>query len=214
MGDFALCFYRDLINEVKEIVAIDMVYVTDYIFRLVYSNSTTLKLMYNLKIYHEESYRHSIRACIYSVIVSKEVISDNILNIDVCLASLLHDIGKLKIPLDILNKDGRLNEIELDIIRTHIGHSNDILLSLNYNDYIRWLVMNHHELPNATGYPRGIVNNKICTQVIAICDMFDALTSKRVYKEAFSVDNSLELIEREGFTPYLIQILAERSKKE
>lgn len=139
-------------------------------------------------------------------------------------ASALHDIGKNSIPDAILNKPGRLTEEEFEVIKTHSALGAKILLSLPFEqqesplvkvafEICRW----HHERYDGNGYPDGLKGDKIpiAAQVVALADVYDALTSERCYKKAYSHDEALRMI-FEGkcgaFNPILLQCLQEISE--
>ena len=133
-------------------------------------------------------------------------------------ASALHDIGKISIPENILNKAGALTPEEFNIIRTHPAIGASMLEGLTqYRDeplvkvaieICRW----HHERWNGEGYPDGLKGEDIpiAAQVVSLADAYDALTSKRCYKEALSHEKSLEMIrggECGSFNPLLLECL-------
>lgn len=136
----------------------------------------------------------------------------------VCIASSLHDIGKLLIPEDILTKPAALTPDEFDIVKQHTRLGAKIIsdLPIYQNETIikyaleicRW----HHERWNGEGYPDGLKGEDIpiAAQVVSLADAYDALTSKRCYKEALSHEKSLEMIrggECGSFNPLLLECL-------
>lgn len=151
----------------------------------------------------------------------------NLSNADISLismASSLHDIGKIAIPEEILNKPGKLTKEEFDTMKTHsaIGASmledidfyqDEPLVKIAY-EICRW----HHERYDGKGYPDGLKGEEIpiSAQIVSIADVYDALTSKRVYKAAFSHDKAIDMIvngECGTFNPLLIECLLEVGDK-
>lgn len=135
-------------------------------------------------------------------------------------ASALHDIGKISIPENILNKPGRLTPEEFEIIKTHSAIGAKILEDTPYHmdnalvstarDICRW----HHERWDGHGYPDGLKGDEIpiCAQVVALADVYDALVSERVYKPAYSHEKAMEMIlegECGAFNPLLMKCLVE-----
>ncbi len=132
------------------------------------------------------------------------------------IASTMHDIGKISIPDSILKKPGKLTREEFEVIKTHttVGHkifekSNLDLLKLAAN-----LAHYHHEKYDGTGYPNGLMKDDILfeARMLSIIDVFDAMTHKRVYKDAFSEAEALEYILGEKgrhFDPKLVDIFAD-----
>ncbi|MCD6191801.1 MAG: response regulator [Sulfurimonas sp.] len=137
-------------------------------------------------------------------------------------ASILHDIGKLMIPKDILTKPDNLTDEETIIIKTHAKLGGDVLKkanisfkeSFNKDSYLRTasdIAMYHHEKWDGSGYPQGLHGENIPkpARIVAIADVYDALRSKRVYKDGFTHEKAVEIImhEREkSFDPELIDI--------
>lgn len=137
-------------------------------------------------------------------------------------ASVLHDIGKISIPENILNKPGRLTPEEFDVIRTHPAIGASMLEGLTpYRkepllktaiEICRW----HHERWDGRGYPDGLLGEQIpiSAQVVALADVYDALTSDRCYKKAYSHDTAVSMIlngECGAFNPMLLDCLQEIS---
>ncbi len=140
----------------------------------------------------------------------------------ICNASALHDIGKIAIPESILNKPGRLTDEEFEIMKTHSAEGAKLLSNLPHRQneplikvayqICRW----HHERYDGRGYPDGIKGDDIpvTAQVVALADVYDALTSKRAYKDAFSHERAVEMIingECGAFNPILLECLSDLS---
>ena len=141
----------------------------------------------------------------------------------ICTASALHDIGKINIPEEILNKPGRLTAEEYAIMKTHTTIGASILGDLPVNqkeplvqaayEICRW----HHERWDGGGYPDGLKGESIpiSAQVVSLADVYDALTSERCYKKAFDHDTALRMIrngECGAFNPLLLECLVEMSE--
>ena len=135
-------------------------------------------------------------------------------------ASALHDIGKISIPESILNKPGKLTREEFSIIKTHTTIGADIINQMTTKmekpllriagEICRW----HHERWDGHGYPDGLIGEQIpiAAQVVALADVYDALTSKRCYKEAYNHETALDMIlagECGAFNPLLLKCLQE-----
>ena len=133
-------------------------------------------------------------------------------------ASALHDIGKINIPEQILNKPGRLTKEEFEIIKTHSAVGEHMLRQIPFNqneplvkvarEICRW----HHERWDGRGYPDGLKGDEIpiSAQVVSLADVYDALTSERCYKAAFDHETALNMIvngECGAFNPLLLECL-------
>jgi response regulator RpfG family c-di-GMP phosphodiesterase len=129
-------------------------------------------------------------------------------------AAPLHDIGKVAIPDSILNKPGRLTADEMDTMRTHaqsgfdlLGRSNSKMLETGAQ-----VALTHHERWDGTGYPNGLKGNEIPLfgRIVNVADVFDALMSRRVYKEPFPLDKTIQImsdLSGQAFDPALIDLL-------
>lgn len=141
---------------------------------------------------------HSYRVGKLSSILAQEFGCDENTVFMVDLAARLHDIGKIGIPDGILLKNGRLNEAEMKLMQTHAMIGSEILAQSNvpHMQMAEEIARFHHEHWNGGGYPFGIGETAIplAARITALADVFDALTHKRPYKEAWSVDSALETI--------------------
>ncbi len=129
------------------------------------------------------------------------------------LASPVHDIGKLTIPDLILNKPGRLDQEEFEVIKTHTTSGYEILKGSNKRilKTAALIALRHHERWNGTGYPDGLKQEEIHIfgRIVAICDVFDALSCERVYKKAWSIEEIEEYMKQERgeqFDPNLVDV--------
>ena len=126
-------------------------------------------------------------------------------------ASPMHDLGKIGVPDEILLKPGKLDETEWEIMKKHPEIGAEIL-SGSHSTVMQMaatIALTHQERWDGSGYPHGLKGEEIPLEgrVVAICDVFDALTSKRYYKEAFSVEKSMQIIEEasgKDFEPKLV----------
>lgn len=152
-----------------------------------------------------ETGSHLDRMSNYARLIAKEVatqysLSDEVVE-HIFLFSVLHDIGKISIPDHILLKAGKLDTGEFDVMKTHVERGREIidamlrnfgLESLQHVEVLRNLVYSHHEAVNGSGYPEGLKGDAIPIEarIIAVADVFDALTSRRPYKEAWDNDKA------------------------
>jgi len=124
--------------------------------------------------------------------------------------ALLHDLGKIGIPDDILKKPGGLDEAEFEIIKKHPMLTSEILDTLETSDHFSAIARSHHERWDGKGYPDGLNGESIplLARIVAIADAWDAMTSDRVYRDAMSERIALAIIEKEKdsgqWDPYLI----------
>lgn len=112
------------------------------------------------------------------------------------LAALLHDIGKISVPDEILNKPGQLTDAELSVIRDHAQVGYDLLKEIEFPWSVAQIVLQHHERINGSGYPFGLSGKDILpeTKILSVADVIDAMTSPRPYRQSFSLDKALNEI--------------------
>jgi putative nucleotidyltransferase with HDIG domain len=115
---------------------------------------------------------------------------------ELALSGFLHDIGKIKIPDEILNKPGRLNDQEMTIMKDHVYHGTKALIEMGLPDPIIQTIGQHHERLDGYGYPKGLRGDEITAfgRMIAIVDTYDAITADRCYKVAMSSKKALQIL--------------------
>jgi len=114
------------------------------------------------------------------------------------IAALLHDIGKISVPQEILSKPGKLTDVEFQLIKAHSQTAYDILKSVEFPWPIADIVVQHHERMNGSGYPSGIREDKLLMEarILAVADVVEAMSSHRPYRAPLGVDKALEEISR------------------
>lgn len=171
--------------------------VTNKTVDAIFNSPDSLACMVNIRAKDQYLLEHSVAVSVYITIfahhlkMSKEVVRH------LSTGAFLHDIGKIKIPDEILNKPGRLTDEEFEIMKTHANHSIDIIkntpgiskLSLD-------VAALHHEKLNGEGYPFQVKGENIHKygRMIAICDIFDALTANRCYKDGFPHSKAFSIL--------------------
>ena len=138
---------------------------------------------------------------------------------DLFLASLFHDIGKLQIPTEILEKPGKLTKEEFDIMKKHAEFSVDILRKFSLFHHILPFITYHHERYDGRGYPYGLSGEEIplISRIMAVADSFDAMTTDRVYSRAHDADYAIqELKDNKGtqFDSNVVDAFVELFEKE
>jgi putative nucleotidyltransferase with HDIG domain len=118
--------------------------------------------------------------------------------------ALVHDIGKLSVPDHILQKPGPLSDDEFEIIKRHPEWGDRMLIELGFGEEIRQLVRSHHERLDGTGYPHGTQGSllPLDVRILAVCDVYDALISRRVYRDAWSHERAVALLREESGTSF------------
>jgi putative nucleotidyltransferase with HDIG domain len=145
--------------------------------------------------------------------IAKEIAKDMGLKRDIIesvnLAGQIHDLGKIAIPAEILNKPGRINEIEFALIKTHSQMGYDILKNIDFPWPIADIVLQHHEKFNGTGYPNGIKEDQILIQarIIAVADVLEAMASHRPYRAALGIDAAFKELEQNSGTMFDAEVV-------
>ena len=145
--------------------------------------------MHDLRECDDYTYSHSVNVALYSSIIALSMGMDEKSIEEMALAGLLHDLGKMSIPDEILNKEGRLTQEEYQIMKSHARISYDYLKERwDIAPNIKVAVLFHHENVDGSGYPDGIKGDEMTmhTKIIHVADVFDALLSKRPYKKPYS----------------------------
>lgn len=162
------------------------------------------EILHNMRQFDDSTYAHCINVALITNVLARWL---NFKEEDILLATqcgLLHDIGKLKIPEAIIKKPYRLTDEEYNIIKTHPLAGYDILTGYNLNPHILNTAMMHHERFDGSGYPLRISGNKIdrFARVVSIADVYDAMTSARVYRNSLCPFMAISIMEKEGFQKY------------
>ena len=118
--------------------------------------------------------------------------------------ALVHDIGKLSVPDAILRKPGPLTDEEFEVIKQHPEWGDRMLVDLGFGEEVRHLVRSHHERLDGSGYPHGAEGSLISfdARILAVCDVYDALISTRVYRDAWTHERAVKLLRDESGTSF------------
>lgn len=153
--------------------------------------------MADLRSYDDYTYAHSVNVAVLCCVLGIGLEMSEMDLEYITTAALLHDLGKLTIPKDILNKPGRLSPEEYALIKTHPVKSYE-LLSDNYgiSAHVKQAVLLHHENYDGSGYPHGLYGDEqsIFVRVLHVCDVYDALTSNRPYKAGYCPSEAAEYL--------------------
>lgn len=148
---------------------------------------------------------------VYSKVLTDKYVKDMI------VAAPLHDIGKIHVPDNILNKPGRYEPQEFEIMKTHTSEGYNLLCQIEkktgdiaYIQVAKHMARYHHEWLNGKGYPDGLMEEDIplCARIMAVADVFDALVSKRVYKDPMPLEKAYEILRQESgshFDPVVVE---------
>ena len=209
-----ISFAKDLIHEARTGKAVpyeQAMPLVDAVIDSVTRNANALTALTNLRSYDEYTYTHSMNVSVLAVVFGRYLgFSRDQLRI-LSIGGMFHDIGKVRVPDAILNKPGRLTEEEFEAMKNHplFGFAMMETQPGIPPDVLR-IILEHHEKFNGRGYPRGMRGDEISTfgNLISVVDVYDALTTDRVYRQAIHPNKALTILFRgkeEDFRPDLAE---------
>lgn len=161
-------------------------------------------LLHCMKSIDDSVYAHSINVALISRAIGKWLkLPQSELN-ELTIAGMLHDIGKAEIPSEILNKTGKLTDEEFELIKSHALKGSKLLKKAGFNSDIQFAALQHHERSDGSGYPRGLEADEISdfASIIAIADVYDAMTSARSYRTPKCAFQVIAAFEEDGLQKY------------
>lgn len=164
--------------------------ITDSVSR----NPGALISLARLKTADDYTYMHSVAVCAMMVALAKQLGLSEEETRSAGIAGLMHDLGKAAMPMDVLNKPGKLTDAEFSIIKTHPEEGYKLLQSgTNVDPMVLDVCLYHHEKVDGSGYPKGLKGDQISlfAKMGAVCDVYDAITSNRPYKSGWDPAESL-----------------------
>lgn len=156
-------------------------------------------------LYDNYIYQHSLQVAIYSIAIAKEMHYNSVEILQIGIGAILHDIGKMMIPQEILKKPDQLTNEEYELMKLHTKYGFDVLRNLHTISLLSaHCAFQHHERLDGSGYPRGLVDFEIhpYAKIIAVADVFDAVTSNRVYRDKMLPSRGMEIIKEGSGTLY------------
>jgi len=157
-------------------------------------NPGALVSLARLKTADDYSYMHSVAVCALMVSLARQLGMDDAACREAGLAGLMHDLGKAMMPLEVLNKPGRLTEAEFAVMKTHPVRGHELLVEgRGAGPAVLEVCLHHHERPDGRGYPHGLAGDEVSllARMGAVCDVYDAITSNRPYKAGWDPAESV-----------------------
>jgi len=210
----ALDHVRGFVDDVRKGTDIDCRKATPLVenfIESVFRNETAAITLFKLRGFDEYTYTHSINVSLLAILLGKHLDLDKPTLLKLGLAGMYHDVGKARIPEAILNKPGKLTEAEFQVMKAHPLEGYKLMAKQpDLDPEILRAVVEHHERADGTGYPRALTGGAIgrFSRIIAVVDVYDALTSKRVYKDAMTPAKALGMMYQwrdKDFTPHAIE---------
>ncbi len=185
-------------------------------FSVLRQEANFIKLLSPVRTYSEYTYTHAINVAIIAMLIAETIGFDDFIVHEIGFAALLHDVGKLFVPKEILEKKGKLNDSEFSLIMEHPLRGADYLLNLDEVTPLAPIAaFEHHIKYDGKGYPklkRIKKKQHLASQIIAIADFFDALRSHRPYKRSWKVEEIISLMKENSgrdFNPLLVEHFTE-----
>jgi putative nucleotidyltransferase with HDIG domain len=185
-------------------------YVTEKIYSSINENDKIISFLNFIQDTDGYTYTHCVNVAFYSMLIAKWL---HFTERKVKLAAksgLLHDVGKIKVPNEILNKKGKLTKEEFDIIKEHTVLGYDLIKDIKeIEDEIKSAVLLHHERVDGSGYPYHFYSDNVnlFARIVAIADVFDAMTSDRVYRDKSTPFDVLAMFKTIGIGRFDTQVL-------
>lgn len=157
-------------------------------------NSSALISLARLKTADDYTYMHSVAVCAMMIALARQLNQSEDVVRSLGVAGLLHDVGKMLVPNEVLNKPGKLTDAEFAIVKKHPSHGHRFLIeSSNIDPLALDVCLHHHEKVDGSGYPKGFKGDAISlfAKMGAVCDVYDAITSNRPYKTGWDPSESL-----------------------
>jgi len=161
-------------------------------------------MLHNLRSYDDLTYVHSMNVALICNIIGRWVHMDEDEIELLTLAGLLHDIGKIAVPSDIINKPGKLTTAEYNRVKKHTVEGYKVLKSLPIDERIKNAALLHHERCDGTGYPLNYTDKQLpdFAKIVAIADVYDAMTAARTYRGPLCPFKVISMFEEEGLQKY------------
>jgi HD-GYP domain-containing protein (c-di-GMP phosphodiesterase class II) len=163
----------------------------------IFNDTHAIESLIKITAYDYYTHTHSINVCVYALSLGSYLHLDAKTLEDLGMSALLHDLGKSKVDHAIVNKNGKLTYDEYELMKLHPVYGYKIALKIGIKDHrILDGILHHHEKLDGGGYPDGISGKNITlfARIIGVCDVFDALSTKRPYKERLSSYDALHLM--------------------
>jgi len=151
-----------------------------------------------------DTYRHSLEVAATATALGRRLGLGRTELVEVELGALLHDVGKLRLPGELLTKPGPLTEEEVGLVRLHPEWGADMVARIPGLEAVALIVRLHHERPDGLGYPHGLAHDRIpmATRIVSVCDAYGAMTKRRPYSAPLDLDAALGELESNAGTQF------------
>ena len=211
----AVCRVRELVSDLENpnptsrivLRTKQVAQTVDEIVAQLMSQSDLMVNLIDIRLEDDYLFGHSVNVCVLSLVTGISAGLSNRQLVNLGVGAMLHDIGKGVLPRDILYKPGPLTNGEFAVVKTHTSEGFNMLKDM---PHARDVAHEHHERYDGSGYPRGKKGKEISynAQIAAVCDVFDAVTSDRVYRAANPTHEAIELIAGSGNQAFSLDLIS------
>lgn len=204
--------FKDLMNgngkrgkRIKELKIDKVKKVFEMLLKEIKGTKNVMNLLSSVLVHDQYTFAHSTNVTVYALAMAMKLNFDDKRLYELGLGSMLHDIGKCIVPSDVLNKNGKLTNEEFDLIKRHTEYGFEILRKESKVPLLSaHCAFQHHEKLDGSGYPRGLKGDEIHPygKLLAVADVFDALTSHRPYRKAMLPHEAMEILFAETHTHF------------
>lgn len=203
--DETVVHVRDIFGDIRKKREIQLVPLREQVIPMIHAASESKHLLHlfsALQAKDDYTYRHNIAVGAISNLIGKWMKLSQQDLMQLTTAALLHDVGKMIIPEDVLNKAGKLTDEEFDLMKKHTVYGYDILketVGINHRQAL--VALQHHERMDGSGYPMGLKKDEIdlYSRIVSVADIFHAMSSNRVYQNQFPFYKVISEMEKEMF---------------
>ncbi|MGM0381084.1 MAG: HD-GYP domain-containing protein [bacterium] len=199
--------YKNTLREIKDIFtdihdkkSVDPEKLIPYINEIIdyaHSSPASIAVLTQLEEYDFDTFRHSVNVSLLSILYGRHHNYSHRKLVKLAFGAMLHDVGKIFLPKKIVTKPNRLSEEEYEIVKSHPDWGYEVLAELDVDETIRKMAYEHHERPDKSGYPEGTNIVHPFSRIISVLDVYDALTSQRIYKERLAPTRAFFLLNQE-----------------
>lgn len=199
--------FKDSVNDIIKKNVMDTDALMEKPKRLLEENASgfhIFDMLHNMRMYDDPTYTHCLNVALICNVFGSwiKMNEEDIKTLTLC--GLLHDVGKIMIPEQIITKPAKLTTEEYDVIKTHSLEGYNAIKDMDIDDHIKNAALMHHERCDGSGYPFGLKTNRIdrFARIVSIADVYDAMTSARVYRGPLCPFQVISIFEQEGLQKY------------
>lgn len=196
--------FESYVNQGQSLDITDLLSKVKTLFGSCRTSYDLFNMLHNMHTSKDSIYVHSLNVSLICRQLGKWLKFDGEKLDLITLCGLMHDIGKLKVPQDILDKPGKYTDEEFALVKMHTRYGYELLKDLPLDPYVREAALGHHERCDGSGYPAGTVmeNTSLSAMIVAIADVYDAMTMARPYRAPLCAFEVIEQFEKEGLQKY------------